>query len=292
MRILVTGGSSFVGAHFCRLAAERHEVKALCYSTPLRLNGVTPLRLDLRRDMDVARLQRERPDLVVHLACKVKGSPKDGRSGGEVAAELNRQMMDAVLGLGRPVVYASSTVVHWTRDTAYGRSRRDDEARLVASGLPYAILRPSAPYGRRLPQHQPRHKESFHTLAELVRRLPLVPVIGDGKYRRQPIHVDDFSRAMLHFIEQGLPNKAYDAGGAEALTMDEIVGTIAEAMHRHVRPLHLPKALFVQIARRSPDFDPELISAADEDEVADPTELSRAIGWTPRSFHAGARDLS
>lgn len=265
---------------------------AVYNTNPLRLNGVTPLHSDLRRPRDLPRLAEEDADAVIHIACKIKarGASKD-QDPAELAASINRKMMDVVLSLGKPVVYASSTVVHWNQDTPYARARREDEQRLRDSGLPYLILRPSAPYGPKLANHKPGHKESFHTLVDLVRRAPIVPVIGDGQYRRQPLHVDDFSAAILAFLDQGLPNAAYDIGGAEPLTFDEVIDTIGAALHKDVRKLHLPKALFVQLAKLSPDFDPSLIAAMDEDEVADPTDMTAACGVAPRPFAQGVRSL-
>jgi len=292
MRLLVTGGSSFVGAHFCVRAAQHHDVTAMHHMTPLALNGVTPLKADLRHARDRARIAGLQCDAVVHIACKIKGWAPKGGDRAEAARMVNQQMMDTVLALGKPVVYASSTVIHWSQDSPYARSRREDEQRLADSGLPYAIVRPSAPYGRRLANHRPRHKESFHTLAELVRRARWVPVIGDGKYRRQPVHVDDLSDAMLALLDGALDGSAYDAGGSEALTFDEIVDTIAASQGRCVRKVHLPKAMFVQMAKLSADFDPALIAAVDEDEVADPTELGEVTGVDFRPFSEGVRCLN
>jgi NADH dehydrogenase len=292
MRLLVTGASSFLGAHFCRLAARQHEIAAVHFATPLRINGVTPLRADLRSSRDLRRLDDLDADAVVHIACKIKATPREGETAGEAAFRENQAMMGTVLALGRPVLYASSTVVHWEQDTPYGRSRREDERRLRDSGLPWAVLRPSAPYARALVNHRPGHRESFHTLAALVRRAPAVPIIGDGRYRRQPLHIDDFTQAALALLQRGLPRRAFDAGGLEALTFNDIVDTIGSAIgRRRVMKLHLPKALFVQLARIAPDFEPDLISAVDEDEVADPAALMEATGLRFRSFPEGVRDL-
>jgi len=291
MRLLVTGGSSFVGAHFCRLAAREHEVLALHHATRLRLNGVSPVRVDLRRPRELARLRALDVDAVVHLACRIHDRGAKGEDPAEAALRTNRAMMDAVLGLERPVLYASSTVVHWSQDTPYGRGRKEDEARLVDSGLPFAIVRPSAPYGPLLVNHRPRHRESFHTLVDMVRHSPVVPVVGDGRYRRQPIHVDDLSAAMLGLLDGGLPGQAFEAGGAQALSFDEIVRTIAGALRRRVHILHLPKALVLRLARLSPDLDPHLLGAIDEDELADPTALTAASGVALRPFSEGVRDL-
>lgn len=293
MRLLVTGASSFVGAHFCRVAARDHHVLAVHHATPLRLCGVTAVRADLRRARDLARLQALPFDAVVHLACKIKGAAGKGQDPAQVALEANRSMMDAVLALGRPVLYASSTVVHWSEETPYGRGRREDERRLADSGLPWAVVRPSAPYGPHLATHRPRHRESFHTLVEVVRHSPVVPVIGDGQYRRQPVHVDDLSAAMLGLLARpgGLPGAAYDAGGAQALTFDQLIDEVARALRRRIHKLHLPRALFVRAARLSRDFDPALVDAIEQDEIVDPAPLTSASGVRPRSFSEGVRDL-
>ena len=291
MKLLVTGASSFVGAHFCRAAARQHHVHALYFSTPIALNGVTPHRIDLRTRRDIRRVADLDFEAVVHIACRIRGFAKEGETSGEAALRENRAMMDAVLSWGKPIVYASSTVVHWEQDTPYARSRREDEQRLRDSGLPWAILRPSAPYAPALTNHRPGHRESFHTLVNLVRSSPVVPVIGNGEYRRQPIHIDDFSAAILALLENGLPDQAFDAGGQQALTFNEIIDTIAARANRRVRKLHLPKALYVQAARLSPDFDPDLIAAVDEDELADPGALIAATGVHPRPFSAGVASL-
>lgn len=290
MRILVTGGSSFVGAHFCLRAALRHDVHAIHHRTPLRLNGVVPQRLDLRRERDRDRLGESRPDVVVHLAAKIRSKPGEETPGADAAA-LNGAMMDAVLALGRPVLYASSTVVHWTQETPYGESRRADERRLRESGLPYAIVRPCAPYGPELSTHQPGHRESFQTLAGVVRSSPVVPVIGDGTYRRQPIHVTDLSDTMLALLDRGLTGQELDAGGADALPFDGIIDTLAHAMGRRVLKLHVPKALALKLAKVLPNMEPSLMGAVDTDEVADPGPLTKATGVVPRAFADGVRDL-
>ena len=240
------------------------------------------MKADLRTDRGARRVSSLPFDVVVHLAAKVKGAD---------STKVNRAMMDAVLSWKRPIVYASSTVVHWNRSTPYGESRKDDEGRLLTSGLPWAVVRPSAPYGRKLLNHQPRHKESFHTLVDWVRRSPVVPVIGSGEYRRQPIHVDDFSDAILRLLANDLPCQAFDAGGAHALSFNTIIETLARAMNRSVKRVHLPQSAFVQMARFHSDFDPELIRAVDEDEVADSTELMRMTGVQCRSFAEGVRCL-
>lgn len=274
----MTGASSFVGAWFCHLAAERgHEVYGLRRHTPLRLPGVT----EVVGDVTTARPPLG-TDVVVHLAAKVMADD---------AAAQNRAMMDAVLAWGLPVVYGSSTVVHWPRASAYRTGRIEDERRLRASTAPWVVVRPCAPYGPRLPGHTPAHVESFHRLAALIRRSPVIPVIGDGRYRRQPVHVDDFNGAILGLLDRGVWGAAYDAGAPEPLTMRAVIATVAGVLGRTVHVLPVPSRLAALGARAIPGFRPELIADFATDDVVDSAPLAHASGLSPRAFGVGAACL-
>lgn len=274
MRLFVTGASSFVGAHFCRLAAARgHDVIGLWRHTKLALPGVT----SLQGDVTTVALPPG-VDVVVHLAAKVMAA--DARA-------QNRAMMSAVLGWGRPVAYASSTVVHWPRTSDYADARVEDEARLEGSGLPWLTLRPCAPYGPVLADHTPAHVESFHRLAALVKRLPVIPVVGSGRYRRQPVHVDDFNGALLALLDRGVWGTALDAGAPEPLTMRALLHTLARAAGHRIVVVPVPATLAAAGARMVPGLDPALIRDFATDDVVDPAPLAALSGVRPRSFADG-----
>ena len=276
--LFVTGASSFVGAHFCRLAALRgFRVRGLWRNTPFALPGVECVQ------SSVDTLDDPRADVVVHLAAKVMADD---------AREQNRVMLDRVLGWKKPVVYASSTMVHWPLKTAYAESRREDEARVVRSGLDYVILRPCAPYGPRLVGHTPAHKESFHTLVDWVKRLPAVPVVGDGRYRRQPVHVDDFNGALLSLLERGRWRCAFDAGGPDALEMRQVIGVLGGHAGRWLTPLlRIPARAAWLASHAVPNMRPELVRTFAMDDAVDPGPLQAASGLVPRTFEVGSLDL-
>lgn len=285
MRLLVTGASSFVGAHVCLLARDQgHQVYGVHWSTAMTLPGIRAARIDLSQESaakDLAALPQ--PDAVLHLACKVMGTGDGSKR--TPAMELDRKMMDRVLEMGLPTIYASSTCVHWDGTSGYAEQRREDEDRLASSGLPWATLRPSAPFGARLVGHTPGHAESFHTLADMVAKSPVVPMVGRGTAMRQPIHVDDFGGAMLALLEQGpLPDQAFDAGGAEALPFKEIVRRIGHHLDTHRLRVPVPLRLLTLAARLRPDMDADLLSTADQDDLADPAALEAATGLSMRGF--------
>jgi len=292
MKVLVTGASSFVGDHFCRMASRKHHVIGQFFSTPILLPHIQKLRLDLTHSLAGKKLAEENADIVVHIACKIKGSPLEGETVATAAFRENQKMMTQVLSVGKPIVYASSTVVHWSVDVPYVRSRRADEERLMESGLDYVILRPSAPYGPKLSVHCPKHKESFHTLVDTLRRFPVVPMVGNGQYRRQPVHVDDLSQVILDCIDrERLPNRAFDVGGEKAYPFSEIISLLNNELKLNRRIVSLPKKWMVLVAKWIPNLEPSLIDSIDQDEVANIDELLAYLGWSPRDFSKGMKDL-
>lgn len=287
MKVLVTGASSFVGAHFALEASQHHDVIATHYSTPLHLPRIRSVRVDLCSSRAPLQLRKLDFDVVVHLACKVKSQKGETQS----PEKANASMLDQVIGLGKPILYASSTAVHWEKETPYVRSRREDEERIRTSGLPYGILRPSAPYGPKLIAHTPRHKESFHTLVNMIRYSPIVPMIASGNYKRTPIHVRDFAQIGLSMLDIGLDGLEIDAGGGTTLSMKEIIEMIAKRLDKNPKVLPIPKNIFTWLAHRTKNFEPSLIDAIDQDECIDIQPLIFETGIQPRTFSEGLSDL-
>jgi NADH dehydrogenase len=102
-----------------------------------------------------------------------------------------------------------------------------------ASGLTYTIFRPSVIYG---PGDQ-----SINLFARQIKKFPVFPIIGDGRYRMQPVAVETVAQAFALALE--LPrteNKIYDVGGPEPLTFNDIIDTLAQVLGRRVLKAHLP----------------------------------------------------
>jgi len=93
------------------------------------------------------------------------------------------------------------------------------ERALIDSGLSYAILRPTVLFGR--------EDVLINNIAWVLRRLPVFGVFGDGAYRLQPIHVDDFAGLA---VAQGRErtNCIIDAIGPETFTYRDLVRQISE----------------------------------------------------------------
>jgi uncharacterized protein YbjT (DUF2867 family) len=108
------------------------------------------------------------------------------------------------------------------------------EKALIATGIPYAILRPAVLFGR--------EDILISNIAWTLRHLPVFGLFGDGSYRLQPIFVDDLAARM---VDEGKrdQNTILDAIGPESFTFRELVECIGEIIGRKRPILALPPAV-------------------------------------------------
>ena len=99
----------------------------------------------------------------------------------------------------------------------YYRGKGYLERRLKESGLSYAILRPTVLFGK--------EDILINNIAWMLRHLPVIGVFGDGRYRIQPIYVDDLAALAVEYGAQQ-NNATVDAIGPESYAYRDLVRTI------------------------------------------------------------------
>ncbi len=120
----------------------------------------------------------------------------------------------AVAGVAR-LVLISGIGADPESGSAYIRSRGRGE-RVVQEAFPGAtIVRPSAMFGP--------GDALFGTLAHLARLLPVIPLIGGGHTRLQPVYVEDVAEAIAHMLaDTGTAGRTYELAGPDVYTMREL----------------------------------------------------------------------
>ncbi len=132
------------------------------------------------------------------------------------------------------VVHISITNPSEDSKLEYFRGKALLERALVESGLSYAILRPAVLFGQ--------EDILINNIAWALRRLPVFGVFGDGRYRLQPIYVDDLAGLA---VEQGQSrdNVILDAIGPETFSYRELVARIGELIGKPRRIISVPPRL-------------------------------------------------
>ncbi|MBT3223289.1 MAG: epimerase, partial [Proteobacteria bacterium] len=127
----------------------------------------------------------------------------------------------------------------------------------------------------------------INNIAWLLRRLPIFGVFGDGRYRLQPIAVEDLaSLAIEHGCHR--ENLTIDAVGPEIFEFEELVRLIGRQIGHPTRTVHLPKSLLMLVARILGRLVGDVVLTADEVDglAADllvskeaPTGMTRFSDW-------------
>lgn len=176
-----------------------------------------------------------------------------------------------------------------TRENArsrYHQTKWAAEERVRKSGLAWTILRPSFIYG-------PKDK-SINLFAQLIRRLPFVPVLGSGNTKIQPISVENVAKAFVAAIRNDESvGKTYDLCGPDAFTWNELYDKLQGILGTRKRKLHLPlpmarlqAALFEKILT-NPPFTRDQLLMLQEDNVGDPKPAARDFVLPMENFEDG-----
>lgn len=280
MRLLVTGGSGFLGGYVLDEARRRgHEVVALARSdtaaTTVAKHGAEPLAGDFD---DPSRL----PGVFSTAHCSSLlniASLGSGHAPVIVAAARSA-------GLDR-AVFLSTTAVTTTLRARSRAVRLTAEEQIRESGLKATILRPTMIYGA-------PGDRNLSRLLRVLPRVPVLPVPGGGHHLQQPVHVADVAGAVLSAVER--PESAgttYDIAGPEPLSFADLLRVAAHAAGSRTRFVPVPLSPLVAVARgyellaARPRIRAEQLQRLAEDKAFSIADAARDLGYAPRPFTEG-----
>ncbi len=302
MRVFVTGATGFiVGEVVRRLRARGDEVVALVRD-PERAKGLDCelVQGDLG-DADAIRRGLEGCDAAVHGAAvyQVGVSGKDAVAMREANVGGTERVLGAALELGTAkVIYVSTIAVFGnTRGqivdetsgpaspplAVYDETKReahDVAARLIAIGLPCAIVQPGAVYGPGDPSQ----------LGGTLRRVAAgrMPLIAFADCGLNAVHRDDVADGILLALDRGRVGEAYVLGG-ELTTLGAMAATVARLAGRR-EPRSLPPSLLRGVARVSPRFRDLVASSDGVTYWASDAKARSELGYAPRELEPGLKE--
>lgn len=292
--VTVFGGSGFLGRSVVRALAKRDYRIRVAVRRPELAGHLQPLgrvgqihavQANLRYPASVEAAMRD-----CGVAINLVG----------ILAEGGAQTFDAVQARGagavaRAAAAAGARMVHVSAIGAdenslsrYGRAKAAGE-KAVLSAVPSAtILRPSVVFG---PEDQFTNR--FAALATIS---PVLPLIGGGLTRLQPVYVGDVATAVADAVDgKTRPGATYELGGPEVLTMREIIELILATIERRRMLVSLPfglakfKALFLQFAPGALKLTPDQVALLRTDNVV--SDAARADGRTLEGLGISADSL-
>jgi nucleoside-diphosphate-sugar epimerase len=194
------------------------------------------------------------------------------------------RVLDAAKAARVPhIVHISSSVVNSQATDFYVETKREQEKLVLQAGIPTVVLRPTLMFGWFDRKH-------LGWLARFMRRVPVFPIPGDGKFRRQPLYVGDFCDVLLACIERRIVGEAYNISGREVVDYIDLIRDVRQASSARSVIVTIPFWLFrilltvYALIDRDPPFTTKQLSA-----LSIP-ELFEVIDW-PGIFGVRATPL-
>jgi UDP-glucose 4-epimerase len=255
MRILVTGGSGFIGSHLVqKLLDKGYDVSVLDLRPPVQ--DVPWIQKDIREVLGNA---FHHVNIVYHLAA-LANARKSSESPGlcfdmNVKGTLN--VLNAALksNVDR-VLLASSSWVCGAQDgdmvnekspfhleqinTIYGASKISQEMLCFSffseyKGPRYTVFRYGIPYGERMWRGL-----VVRAFMEMAERMNVLSIMGDGKQFREFMYVGDLAEGQVHALKPVAENKVYNLTGGRPITIEEIAKEVVK--HFPAKIDYIPQA--------------------------------------------------
>ncbi|WP_181703494.1 complex I NDUFA9 subunit family protein [Chthonobacter albigriseus] len=247
--VTVFGGSGFLGRHVVRaLARAGHRVRVAVrrpdlagHLQPLGTVGqIHAVQANLRYRASVDRAVAG-ADAVINLVGVL--APAGRQTFDAVHAFGARAVAEAVRAAGVPtLVHVSAIGADPASASSYGRSKAEGEA-AVFETLPGAVVfRPSIVFGP--------EDDFFNRFAEMARFSPILPLIGGGHTRFQPVYVGDVAAAVAAAASGVVPGgKVYELGGPEVKTFRECMEIVCRETRRNRMLVDIPFSIAETMAK-------------------------------------------
>ena len=284
MRVLVTGGTGFVGPKVVHaLRAAGHDVRCLVRD-PRRARTLEAWGCELAVGdiTDPASLDPAvaGADAVVHLVSIITGPPEQFERV-MIGGTWNLVEAARAAGVRRFVLMSALGVSEETKDLVpYYHGKWEMEQAVAGSDLEHVIFRPSFVFGK--------DGGVLPLFMRQVRWSPVVPVLGSGETRLQPIWVDDVAAYFTATVElDSAAGRTFELGGPDAVTWDELYARIRKVLGVRRATVHLPfglvrpAAAVAELLPHSPITRDQLTMLAAGDNVCDVGPALEAFGIEP-----------
>ena len=294
MNVLITGGTGFVGKEIVRqLRISGHRIQLLVRNpqsqTAKDMASQFGAKLHPGNVFDAESLWDacSGTEAVIHLVGII------GEAGDQTFENVHVRGTRNVIYVAKDArvkrfLYMSALGTHSEATSRYHQSKWAAEEQVHRCGLGWTIFRPSIIYGP---------GDGFISLlVKIIRSSPLVPIIGTGRTRFQPIFVKSVATAFVKALsEPETIGKTYDLCGEETLTLDDMTNQILEVIHKDRLKFHIPagiarlpaallELIFPYVLRKAPPLSRDQLLMLQEDNIGNPEAANHLFGLKPVAF--------
>lgn len=228
--VTVFGGSGFLGRHVVRALARRgYRVRAAVRNPNLALHllplgnvgQIQPVQANLRMRWSVDRAVQG-ADYVVNLVGILHES---GRQSFNAVQDFGaRAVAEAARAAGARLVHVSAIGADAASSVGYARTKAAGEKAVFDTVKDAVVFRPSIVFG---PEDR-----FFNRFAGMARYSPVLPLIGGGQTKFQPVYVGDVAEAIARAVDGEVEGgRVYELGGPEVRSfrqlIEEVLGVVS-----------------------------------------------------------------
>lgn len=290
--ILVTGGAGVLGSRLVRgLVEDGNRVRALTLPGDPFVSRLADVRCeivygDIADDASLAGLF-DGVGTVFHLAAVIIAPDDDVLRRVNVEGTRNVVRRAAEAGTAHFVHCSSAAAVN-PGSSAYARSKVEAEGIVRGeSRMRWTIVRPTLIYERGGGQ------EFMLFLASLL-RYPVVPFVGRGRAKKNPVAADDVVRGLRAVANNPRTfGKTYNLSGGEEIAIADLARLMLEHQGVSKPFVHVPlplcrfAAFAMERTMRNPPLTRYAISRIEEEAALDNAEARRDLGYAPIGVREG-----
>lgn len=241
-KVLITGGTGFVGRHLVKVLRDRaYELHLIVRNLDKAKklygdSGKYHLVKDFcDRNSLSSVIESIKPDYVIHLIGIIQEQPSKGITFEKVHYEYSKCLYE-VLAKNPPkkVAHMSALGVDERAPSKYHITKLKAEKALKEAGIPHVIIRPSFIVGP--------EQLLFLKLQEILSKTPLIIFPDIRGYYFQPVDVRDVAEAFANALTYR-ENHTFELCGDERKTLKDIVSDFVHLKRKNVLFLPLPKSL-------------------------------------------------
>lgn len=227
--------------------------------------------------------------IVVMLQAQIGGNDRQNFVRNNIDA--TRNILQCIKDNAVPqLIHISSSVVESVADDLYTNTKKAQEKLILESGIDCPIFRPTLMFG----WYDRKH---LGWLSRFMKKVPVFPIPGHGRYVRQPLFVRDFCDIIISCIAGRVVNGIYTIAGQEKIDYIDLIRAVKKSTDADTAIVRIPYSLFYWLLWLWERFDSnppfttqqlQALIARDEFEIINwpaifgvhPTPLAQAIDMT------------
>jgi len=282
MKIALTGGSGFLGRElYKQLKAEGHECVLLLRETSVPPDNAPCRRVDFKEG-HAFKEALEGCEVLLHAVGVTNGS-------NEVLEEVNKilttLLMTSLPDSIKRVVYISSAAAHM-RKGPYGMAKLRAEEEVKTCGREWVLLRPTMIYG-------PGDNKNLAMMVDWVTKRFFVPVLGGGKFKVQPVHVEDAAQACVAACTKEVSGSTFNVCGPEQISLKTMLEELKQRSKSScifisvpLKPVQIFLSFWAWLFPTT-SLPVKQVKELDKHEAFEYTETSQRLNYHPRRFQDG-----